>query len=161
MSTPEVGDVAPAIALPDEHGAVHRLADQRGRWTLVYFYPEDDTPGCTTEACQLRDSNEQFADQGADVWGISPDGAGSHAAFRAKFDLPFTLLSDEDKAVSEAYGAWRLRNQYGREYIGIQRSSYLVDPDGRIAVAWPKVKANGHAAQVLEALAAARAAHGT
>jgi peroxiredoxin Q/BCP len=158
MSTPEPGDVAPDVALPDETGTVHRLADQRGRWTVLYFYPEDDTPGCTTEACQFRDLTPHYADTGADVWGVSPDNATSHRRFREKFDLPFTLLSDVDHAVADRYGAWQEKNNYGRKYWGIVRSSYLIDPEGRIARAWPRVKADGHAAEVLEALAEARAA---
>jgi len=157
MSTPEPGDVAPDVALPDESGTVHHLSDQRGRWTVLYFYPEDDTPGCTTEACQFRDLTPHYADTGADVWGVSPDNAASHRRFREKFELPFTLLSDVDHAVAEKYGAWQEKQNYGRTYWGIQRSSYLIDPDGKIARAWPKVKADGHAAAVLEALAEARA----
>lgn len=157
MSTPGPGDLAPDIELPDETGVTHRLADQRGRWTIVYFYPQDDTPGCTTEACQFRDLDNEVRDTGADVWGISPDGASSHRRFREKFQLPFTLLSDEDHAVAERYGAWQLKSNYGREYMGIQRSTFLVDPDGRIARTWPKVKADGHAADVLAALAEIRA----
>ncbi|MEO7664950.1 MAG: thioredoxin-dependent thiol peroxidase [Candidatus Limnocylindrales bacterium] len=158
MSMPNAGDVAPAISLPDETGTTHDLAAQRGRWTIVYFYPADDTPGCTTEACQFRDIDAEVKDTGADVWGVSPDGATSHRKFREKFDLPFTLLSDEDHAVAERYGAWTLKTNYGREYMGIQRSTFLVDPDGRIARTWPKVKADGHAAEVLAALAKARSA---
>ena len=158
MTMPEAGDVAPPIALPDETGTLHDLAEQRGRWTIVYFYPADDTPGCNTEACQFRDIDGEIRDTGADVWGISPDGAASHRRFREKFDLPFTLLSDEDHAVAERYGAWTLKKNYGREYMGIQRSSFLVDPEGVIARVWPKVKADGHAAEVLDALAEARAA---
>ena len=157
MTMPEPGDAAPEIALPDETGAIHRLADQRGRWTIVYFYPADDTPGCTTEACQFRDLDEEVRDTGADVWGVSPDGATSHRKFREKFNLPFLLLSDEDHAVAEAYGAWTLKSNYGREYMGIQRSSFLVDPEGRVARSWPRVKADGHAAEVLAALGEARA----
>jgi len=157
MSTPAPGDVAPDVALPDESGTVHHLSDQRGRWTVLYFYPEDDTPGCTTEACQFRDLTPHYADTGADVWGVSPDNAASHRRFREKFELPFTLLSDVDHAVAEKYGAWQEKQNYGRTYWGIQRSSYLIDPDGKIARAWPKVKADGHAAAVLEALAEARA----
>jgi len=157
MSMPEAGDQAPAVALPDEHGAIHRLSGQGGRWTIVYFYPEDDTSGCTTEACQFRDLHPVIQDEGADVWGISPDGAASHHRFTEKFELPFTLLSDEDHAVATAYGAWTLKQNYGREYMGIQRSSFLVDPDGRVAFAWPRVKADGHAADVLVRLAAAKA----
>jgi thioredoxin-dependent peroxiredoxin len=160
MSMPTAGDLAPEVALPDEHGAVHRLADRRGSWTVVYFYPEDDTPGCTTEACQFRDLHEDIGGLDAEIWGVSPDGAGRHAAFRAKFGLPFTLLSDEDHAVAEAWGAWGEKVNYGRRYMGIIRSSFLVDPDGRVAVAWPKVRADGHAAQVLEALRAAAAGRG-
>jgi thioredoxin-dependent peroxiredoxin len=157
MSTPAQGDQAPDLALPDDRGTIHRLTDRRGRWTIVYFYPEDDTPGCTTEACQFRDSHGTILGMDAEVWGISPDGGASHARFRAKFDIPFTLLSDEDHAVAEAFGAWTLKKNYGREYMGIQRSSFLVDPDGRIARAWPKVKADGHAAEVIAALADAKA----
>jgi len=158
MSAPEAGAAAPDVALPDETGTVHRLADQRGRWTVLYFYPEDDTPGCTVEACQFRDLDEQIRDAGADVWGVSPDGAASHARFREKFNLRFPLLSDPDHSLAGAYGAWQLKSLYGREYWGIQRSTFLIDPDGRVAHAWPKVKADGHAAEVLTALAEARAA---
>ncbi len=154
---PVAGDKAPALELPDEHGVVHRLADQHGRWTIVYFYPEDDTTGCTTEACQFRDLDAPLRDEGADVWGISPDGADSHRRFREKYELPFTLLSDEDHAVATTYGAWTLKQNYGREYMGIQRSSFLVDPAGVVAYAWPKVKADGHPADVLARLAAAKA----
>ena len=154
---PDQGEAAPDIALPDESGTIHRLADQRGRWTIVYFYPADDTPGCTTEACQFRDLDGVVRPTGADVWGISPDSAASHRRFREKFDLPFTLLSDEDHAVAERYGAWTLKQNYGREYMGIQRSTFLVDPDGRLARTWPRVKADGHAAEVLAALADIRA----
>jgi peroxiredoxin Q/BCP len=158
MSTPEAGDVAPDVALPDETGTVHHLSQQRGRWTVLYFYPADDTTGCTTEACQFRDLNESYADTGADVWGVSPDGASSHRKFREKFDLPFTLLSDVDHDVANRYGAWAEKTNYGKTYMGIVRSSYLIDPDGRIARAWPKVKADGHAAEVLGALEEERAA---
>jgi len=158
MSAPEAGAEAPDVVLPDEQGTVHRLADQRGRWTVLYFYPEDDTPGCTVEACQFRDLDEAIRDAGADVWGVSPDSAASHRRFREKFDLPFTLLSDPDDSLAEAYGAWQLKSLYGRQYWGIQRSTFLIDPDGRVARAWPKVKADGHAAEVLTALAEARAA---
>lgn len=158
MSTPQAGDLAPEVALPDEHGTIHRLSDRRGSWTLVYFYPQDDTPGCTTEACQFRDLSSELRGEGAEIWGVSPDGARSHAAFRSKFGLSFPLLSDEDHAAAEAYGAWQERQNYGRRYMGIVRSSFLVAPDGRVAVAWPKVKADGHAAEVLEALKGAKVA---
>jgi peroxiredoxin Q/BCP len=158
MSIPAVGDLAPEIALPDDTGAVHRLSDQRGRWTIVYFYPKDDTPGCTVEACEFRDANETIHERGADVWGISPQGARSKRAFREKFGLPFLLLADTDHAVAEAYGSWVEKVNYGKTYMGIARTTFLVDPDGRIARTWPKVKPEGHAADVIAALDAAQAA---
>lgn len=158
MSTPQTGETAPPISLPDGNGTIHTLADRRGHWTIVYFYPEDGTSGCTTEACQFRDLNEETTSEDAEVWGISPDGAASHLRFRETFDLPFTLLSDEDHAVADAYGAWAMKTNYGREYLGIVRSTFLVDPAGRIAHVWPKVKADGHAASVLEVLRDARTA---
>jgi thioredoxin-dependent peroxiredoxin len=160
MSMPQAGDLAPEVALPDEHGVVHRLSERRGSWTVVYFYPKDNTPGCTTEACGFRDLHAELGGMDAAVWGISPDGAGSHAKFRAEYGLPFTLLSDEDHAVAEAWGAWGEKQNYGKTYWGIIRSSFLVDPDGRIDRAWPKVRAEGHAGQVRDALAEARAARG-
>ena len=157
MSMPAVGDQAPEIALPDDTGTVHHLSHQRGRWTILYFYPEDDTPGCTTEACEFRDRNETIHERGADVWGVSPQGAASKRAFREKFDLPFTLLADEGHKAADAYGAWGEKLNYGRRYMGIIRSTFLIGPDGRIARVWPKVKAAGHAAAVLEALDELRA----
>jgi peroxiredoxin Q/BCP len=160
MSMPMTGDRAPAVALTDEHGTLHRLADRLGSWTVVYFYPKDDTPGCTTEACEFRDLHADIAGLDAEVWGVSPDGSGRHAAFRARFGLPFTLLCDEDHAVAEAYGAWQEKTNYGKTYMGIVRSTFLVGPDGRVAAAWPKVKAEGHAAQVLAAIRAAQSAAG-
>ncbi len=155
---PAAGDPAPDFALPDETGTVHRLSDQRGQFTVVYFYPKDDTPGCTVEACAFRDLNDDLVATGATVWGISPDDAASHGRFRAKFHLTFPLLSDEDHATADAYGAWVEKVNYGKTYMGIQRSTFLVAPDGRIAHAWPKVKAEGHAEDVVRTLAAARGA---
>ena len=152
---PAAGDPAPEFALADENGVVHRLSDQPG-WTLVYFYPKDDTPGCTVEACAFRDANDDLVAAGATAWGVSPDDAASHGRFRAKFHLTFPLLSDEDHATAEAYGAWVEKVNYGRTYMGIQRSTFLVAPDGRIAHAWPKVTAEGHAEDVVSTLAAAR-----
>jgi thioredoxin-dependent peroxiredoxin len=152
MNVPDVGDPAPEVALPDETGALHHLADQRGRWTILYFYPTDDTPGCTVEACEFRDQNEQIHERGADVWGISPQGAKSKRAFREKFGLPFTLLADEQHDVADAYGSWVEKHNYGKTYWGTARRTFLIDPDGRIARVWPKVKPEGHAAEVLAAL---------
>jgi peroxiredoxin Q/BCP len=152
MSLPAVGDTAPEVALPDETGTIHRLADQRGRWTVLYFYPTDDTPGCTVEACEFRDSNETIKERGADVWGISPQGAASKRAFREKFGLPFNLLADEGHHVADIYGTWVEKKNYGRSYWGTARSTFLIDPDGRIARVWSRVKPEGHAAEVLAAL---------
>jgi peroxiredoxin Q/BCP len=160
VSLPQPGDIAPAIDLPDETGTVHRLADQRGRWTIVYFYPKDDTPGCTTEACEFRDANDTIRERGADVWGISPQGAPSKRAFREKFGLPFLLLADVDHAVAEAYGVWVEKQNYGKTYWGVARTTFLVDPDGRIARTWAKVRPEGHAADVLAALDEAQAVGG-
>jgi len=157
MSMPDVGDSAPEIALPDETGTIHRLSEQRGRWTIVYFYPKDDTPGCTVEACEFRDANETIHEKGADVWGISPQGAPSKRAFREKFGLPFLLLADVDHAVAEAYGSWVEKTNYGKTYMGVARTTFLVDPAGQVVRTWPKVKPEGHAAEVIAALDAARA----
>jgi thioredoxin-dependent peroxiredoxin len=159
MTMPDVGDLAPEIALPDETGTVHHLADQRGRWTILYFYPKDDTPGCTVEACEFRDSNATIHERGADVWGVSPQGAASKRAFREKFDLPFLLLADVDHAVADAYGSWVEKHNYGKTYWGTARTTFLVDPEGRIARVWPKVKPEGHAADVLAVLDDLQAAH--
>jgi thioredoxin-dependent peroxiredoxin len=158
MTMPEPGDQAPEVALPDENGTVHRLSDQRGRWTILYFYPTDDTPGCTTEACEFRDMNDTITERGADVWGVSPQGAASKRSFREKFGLPFRLLADEDHAVADAYGSWVEKNNYGRTYWGTARRTFLIDPEGRVARVWPKVKPEGHASEVLAALDEARAA---
>ncbi len=157
MSMPTVGDVAPPIALPDETGTIHDLARQRGRWTVIYFYPKDDTPGCTVEACEFRDEIAAITDRGADVWGVSPQGPASKRQFREKFDLPFPLLADEDHAVAEAYGSWVEKQNYGKTYMGTARMTFIVDPSGHIARVWPKVKPEGHAADVLAALDELRA----
>ncbi|HUQ77278.1 MAG TPA: peroxiredoxin [Patescibacteria group bacterium] len=152
MNTPDVGTTAPEIGLSDDSGAIHRLADQRGRWTVVYFYPTDDTPGCSVEACEFRDANDTIRERHADVWGISPQGAASKRSFREKFGLPFVLLADTDHAVAEAYGTWVEKEKDGRTYMGVTRTTFLVDPEGRIARTWSKVKPEGHAAEVVAAL---------
>ncbi len=158
MSLPAIGDPAPDVVLDDDSGVTHSLAEQRGRWTVLYFYPKDDTPGCTVEACEFRDTNETIAERGADVWGISPQGATSKRSFREKFGLTFTLLSDPDHAVAAAYGSWVEKQNYGRTYWGVARTTFLVGPDGRIAHVWPKVRPEGHAADVLATLVSAQAA---
>jgi peroxiredoxin Q/BCP len=154
---PRAGEPAPDFELRDDEGRSHRLSDRRGRFTAVYFYPADDTPGCTKEACAFRDAHSSFGDSDTEVWGISPQGPASKAAFRAKYGLPFTLLADEDHAVADLYGCWVEKNNYGRRYWSIARTTFLIGPDGRIARVWEKVKPEDHAAEVLEALAQARA----
>ena len=155
---PSVGDKAPTFNLPDDTGTSRDLAERRGHWTVLYFYPKDDTSGCTIEACEFRDVKSDMSSQDAEVWGVSVLGSGSKAAFKAKFGLNFVLLADEDHAVAERYGTWVEKSNYGRTYMGIQRATFLVDPDGKIAHVWPKVKAEGHAADVLATLDATRAA---
>jgi peroxiredoxin Q/BCP len=156
-SMPQVGQSAPELNLLDDEGNQRGLSDRRGKWTVLYFYPKDDTPGCTVEACEFRDANSQIASRDAEVWGVSVLGTGSKAAFKAKFGLPFVLLADEDHAVAERYGTWVEKQNYGRTYMGIQRATFLVGPDGRIARVWPRVKPEGHAAEVLAALDEERA----
>ena len=158
MSTmPKVGEFAPDFELRDDSGQAHRLSERRGHFTVVYFYPADDTPGCTKEACAFRDNDAAFKNADTAVWGLSPQGPASKAAFRAKYGLPFTLLADEDHAVADAYGAWGEKTNYGKTYWGIVRASFLVGADGRIVRVWPKVNPKGHATEVLAALDEAQA----
>lgn len=154
---PEVGDEAPEVVLPDDTGTERRLSDERGKWVVLYFYPKDDTSGCTTEACEFRDANSEIAARDAEVWGVSILGSGSKAAFKRKFGLPFALLADEQHETAERYGTWVQKQNYGRTYWGVKRSTFLVDPEGRIARTWPTVKAEGHAAEVIVALDQVRA----
>jgi thioredoxin-dependent peroxiredoxin len=154
---PAEGDIAPDLSLPDDTGAERRLSERRGQWTVLYFYPKDDTPGCTTEACEFRDAHDQFGVRDAEVWGVSVLGTGSKARFKRKFGLTFVLLADEDHAVAERYGAWIEKKNYGRPYMGVGRATFLVDPDGRVARRWPRVKPYGHAAEVLAAIDEERA----
>ena len=153
---PNVGELAPDFELRDDEGKAHRLSDRRGHFTVVYFYPADDTPGCTKEACSFRDEKDAFDGEDTEVWGISPQGAASKAKFRARYGLNFSLLADEDHAVADAYGAWGEKSNYGQTYMGILRTSFLVDPDGKVAHVWKKVSPDGHAAKVLEVVKAAR-----
>jgi peroxiredoxin Q/BCP len=155
---PQVGELAPDFELRDDEGRLHRLSDRRGHFTVVYFYPGDDTPGCTKEACSFRDAHSSFTDADTEVWGLSPQGAASKAAFRAKYGLPFTLLPDEGHTVADAYGTWGERQKAGRTYMTILRTSFLVGPDGRVARVWTQVTPEGHATEVLEALREARSA---
>ncbi len=149
---PAVGDLAPAFSLPDDSGASQALSDQRGRWVVLFFYPKDFTPGCTTEVCEFRDLTPEFEAAGATVWSVSVLDADSKARFKAEHRLTFPLLADPDHEVAERYGVWVEKKNYGKTYMGIQRATFLVDPDGRVAHVWPKVKVEGHAAEVLETL---------
>jgi len=158
---PQPGEPAPALALRDGEGILRRLADERGRWVIVYFYPTDDTPGCTTEGCDFRDAEQALRHAGAIVWGISHQDARSHQRFSAKYGLNFPLLVDEDHAAGEAWGTWQEKSNYGRTYMGTARTTFLIDPDGRVARTWERVKAAGHAEEVLAALEEARAGRAT
>lgn len=151
---PQPGELAPPLELLDGDGTLRRLADQRGRWVIVYFYPTDDTPGCTTEGCDFRDAAAELRAAGAIVWGISSQDAASHRRFSRKYDLNFPLLVDTDHAAGEAWGTWQEKSNYGRAYMGTVRTTFLIDPHGRIARTWERVRAAGHAAEVLAALAA-------
>jgi len=148
----EPGSVAPPFSLPATDGETVSLKALRGKPVVLYFYPKDDTSGCTTEACEFRDHWREVQAAGAVVLGVSPDGVPSHEKFRAKFRLPFPLLADTDHAVAEAYGAWGEKNMYGRKYQGILRTTFVIGPDGRVARVFRKVKPRGHAAEVLAAL---------
>jgi len=149
----EVGKKAPAFNLPDQDGKMHKLSDYAGKWVLVYFYPKDSTPGCTKEACAIRDYWSDFKTIGAVVLGVSKDSVKSHRKFADKHELPFTLLSDESTEMIQEYDAWQKKKMAGREYMGIVRISYLVDPKGKVAKVYPKVKPPEHAAEVLADLA--------
>ena len=148
-----IGSLAPDFMLPDQTGTVHALQQYRGKWVLLYFYPADDTPGCTTEACSLRDNLPRFTSNTLVVLGVSADSVKSHAKFAAKYDLPFTLLSDDSTVMQQQYGVWRPKKLFGKEFLGTMRASYLIDPQGHIAKVYPKVKPETHAADVLADLA--------
>jgi thioredoxin-dependent peroxiredoxin len=148
----EPGDKAPAFTLTADDGSKVRLADQAGSPVVLYFYPKDDTPGCTKEACAFRDLQADMKKLGAKVFGVSPDDADSHAAFRDKYRLNFPLLVDEDHKVAEKYGAWREKNMYGKKSMGVQRSTFLIGADGKVVQAWKRVQVEGHDQQVLAAL---------
>ena len=150
---PGAGDAAPEFTLPSDRGGDVSLESLRGRPVVLYFYPKDDTSGCTTQACEFRDSWAEVQARGAVVLGVSPDSVASHQKFRDKFSLPFPLLADADHAVAEAYGVWGEKSMYGRKYQGILRTTFIIDPAGRIAHVFEKVKPRGHAAEVLDALA--------
>ncbi len=134
------GTTAPAFTATADDGSTVSLSDFAGKTVVLYFYPKDDTPGCTTEACDFRDNLAQLTSLGAVVIGVSPDSPKSHTKFKAKYELPFTLLADEDNALAEAFGAWQEKSMYGKTYMGISRSTFVIDPNGVIRQSWDKVK---------------------
>jgi len=150
----EAGAKAPRFKLPSDEGRTVSLDDLKGKKIVLYFYPKDDTSGCTAQACEFRDNWKSVQAAGAVVLGVSPDGVTSHGKFKAKYRLPFPLLADEDHAVAEAYGAWGEKSMYGRKYHGILRTTFVIGADGRIEKVFQKVKPKGHAAEVLAALGA-------
>lgn len=149
----KVGDTAPDFTARDMEGREHSLKDYRGKWVVLYFYPKDNTPGCTIEAIDFTARKGDLEGMGAVVIGVSPDSEASHRRFTEKKDLAITLLSDPDHGILQPYGAWAEKSMYGKTFLGVVRSTVLIDPDGKVAHHWPKVKAKGHADQVMERLA--------
>lgn len=147
----EIGKPAPTFSKPTDGGRALSLEDLKGKKVILYFYPKDDTPGCTKEACGFRDALPAFSAAGAEVIGVSKDSAAKHDKFKAKYDLPFTLVSDEDGEICEAYGTWVEKSMYGKKYMGIERATFLIDERGALRRAWCKVKVPGHVDEVLEA----------
>jgi thioredoxin-dependent peroxiredoxin len=155
MALLSVGEKAPAFSTKDQDGKTVKLSDFKGRKVALYFYPKDDTPGCTKEACSFRDAWAQLKRRKVAVLGVSVDDEKSHRKFADKFSLPFTLLADTDKAIVKTYGTWGEKSMYGRKYMGTHRVTYLIDEKGKIAGVWPKVKPEGHAEEILAAVDAA------
>ncbi|HLP33627.1 MAG TPA: thioredoxin-dependent thiol peroxidase [Bacteroidia bacterium] len=149
MTQLKIGDKAPAFSCGDENGNIRSIKDYKGKKLVLYFYPKDSTPGCTAEACDLRDNYKTFQKKGYEILGVSPDSASKHLKFIAKYELPFSLLADEDHAVAEAYGAWGEKTLYGRKYMGILRSTFAIDEKGKIENIIEKVDTKNHSAQLL------------
>ena len=145
----KIGDDAPAFTLPDSQGNQVSLNDFKGKWAVLYFYPKDDTPGCTAEACSLRDHYSSFLKKGYAILGVSPDSPTKHQKFITKYSLPFSLLADEDHAIAEAYGVWAEKSMYGRKYMGIVRTTFVIDETGKIEHIIDKVNTADHASQIL------------
>lgn len=146
----EIGKPAPDFELESSNGEKVKLSDYRGKNVVLYFYPKDMTPGCTTQACDFRDQHQHFADVNAVVLGVSPDPLSRHEKFIEKHGLPFLLLADEDHEAAEAYGVWKLKKNFGKEYMGIERSTFIIDQEGKLVKEWRKVKVNGHVEEALE-----------
>jgi peroxiredoxin Q/BCP len=152
MAELKVGDQAPDIKLHDDSGAPFQLSKLKGKIVVLFFYPKADTPGCTKESCEFRDHNAAFAKKNAVVLGISPDPVKAQAKFKSKYAFPFPLLADEDHTAAEAYGVWKEKSMYGKKYMGVERTTFVIGPDGKIARIYPKVKPEGHAEAVLAEL---------
>jgi thioredoxin-dependent peroxiredoxin len=148
--TIEVGQMAPDLALPSSQGGTISLSDLRGNYVVLYFYPKDDTPGCTTEACDFRDHYESFENVNAVIVGVSPDPIQKHLRFIEKHQLPFILLSDEEHKLAEMFGVWKLKKNYGKEYMGIERSTFILNKDGILVKEWRKVRVKGHVEEALQ-----------
>jgi len=148
----EQGQLAPDFQLPASDGSTVKLSDYRGKNVVLYFYPKDMTPGCTTEACDFRDQHTKFEDVDAVILGVSPDPIARHEKFIEKHGLPFLLLADVDHEVAEKFGVWKLKKNFGKEYMGIERSTFIIDKEGKIARAWEKVKVKGHVEDTLQYL---------
>ena len=146
------GTPAPEFELRSDEGETVKLSALRGKPVVLYFYPKDDTPGCTTEACEFRDAYDRFRQQGVEILGVSPDTEASHQKFKSKYELPFTLLADPEHEVAEAYGVWKEKRNYGKTYHGVERSTFVIDAEGKVARAMRGIRPAGHAAQVLETL---------
>lgn len=144
-----IDTLAPAFELADETGKTHRLADYKGQWLVIYFYPKDDTPGCTKEACTIAEIYDEFAALGVKVFGVSKDSPASHAKFKDKYHLPFTLLSDESTKMIEEYGVWKEKSMYGKTFMGINRITYIISPEGKVVKVYPKVSPADHALELL------------
>jgi peroxiredoxin Q/BCP len=145
----EAGQPAPEFTLHDQDGQEVSLAQFKGHPVVLYFYPKDDTPGCTKQACAFRDSRSDYEQAGAKVLGVSPDDVKSHRKFADKFELPFTLLADPETKVCEAYGVWKEKSMYGRKFMGVERTTFVIDKQGKVASVFPKVKVDGHSDEVL------------
>lgn len=153
----DIGDKVPAFSLLDQDEVTHTAAELTGGWSVVYFYPKDDTPGCTKEACGIAEVYDEFSALGVRVYGVSKDTPAKHAKFAAKYHLPFTLLSDESTEMIDTYGAWQEKSMYGKKYMGIMRMTYIVDPAGKVAKVYPKVTPASHALELLADIKALQA----
>ncbi len=152
MPALSIGQPAPHFNLPDQNGTSVSLDDFRGTPVVLYFYPKDDTPGCTKQACAFRDARADYEAIGAKVIGVSPDDSASHEKFAAKYELPFTLVADVDHEVCEAYGVWKEKSMFGKSYMGVERTTFVIDAEGKVAQIVPKVKVEGHSEAILEIL---------